>query len=279
LSEAKVSIIVPTVNARYLNYLIDSLQRQESKPLELIVVVKGFDPRYVENLCSGIGFKSVVIEQRVGAFTNALNIGKSEAQGELLIFADDDIIAPSDWVGNYLKLHHLAGQDVACVSGREKYYDLQSRAIKHSPDEKTKVRIYRKLVRPWREKPYRSLELYKHGVYLTNNLDVAVGSAVPYTQCCSFPLRGANMCFKQDAISDLNFPEHPLLKRAPGNEQHLGLQLFLKGYKMIYSPQNPVLHIMHESLSRPHKKAEIKYEFGIMKSLYSELLASKKCAN
>ena len=268
----KVSIIVPSVNEHYLPYLISSLERQTRKPYELIIVAKGFDPKLAEGLCSGLDFKSIVIEQREGAFTQALNIGKSEAKGDLLIFADDDIIAPPEWVETYIMLHEFYGSRVACVSSRERYYDLLTATVKHSPDEKIRVRLYREVIRPWFGTPHRLLGMYKLGVYLTSNLNVAVGKNVPHKQCYSFPLRGANMSFKHDAISNLKFPEHPLLKKAPGNEQHLGLQLFLKGYQMIFSPENPVLHIMHESLSRHQKKTEIKHESEIMRSLYSNLL-------
>jgi len=276
LDFGKVSIIIPTVNEHYLSYIISSLKKQTKKPYELIIISKGFDPKLAEGLCSKLDFKYTVIEQRKGGFTQALNIGKSEAKGNLLIFADDDIIAPPDWVEKYIKLHEFYGSIVACISGREQYYDLSTATIKYSPDEKMRVQLYRKMIRPLFDRPHHLLKMYKLGVYLTNNFDISVGKNIPYKQCFSFPLRGANMSFKQDSISGLKFPEHPLLKRAPGNEQHLGLQLFLKGYQMVYSPENPVLHIMHESLSRPQKKIEITNEFEIMRSLFSKLLQENK---
>jgi hypothetical protein len=80
------------------------------------------------------------------------------------------------------------------------------------------------------------------------------------------------MSFKASYIYDTWFPEHELLRRAPGNEQYFGLQMVLKGLNTIYIPDNPVLHIAREeSLSRSNTD-EIKLETRIMKSLYRKLM-------
>jgi hypothetical protein len=82
------------------------------------------------------------------------------------------------------------------------------------------------------------------------------------------------MSFKASDVHDVWFPEHPLLKRAPGNEQHFALQILLKGLETIYVPSNPVLHIAREeSLSRTRNKKELRLEVEVMKSLYKQLLA------
>ena len=84
------------------------------------------------------------------------------------------------------------------------------------------------------------------------------------------------MSFKHEFIYDAWFPEHPELKRAPGNEQYFSLQIVLKGYDMIYTPSNPILHIMRaESLSRASDTAgknELLYEYLVMKSLFKKVL-------
>ena len=80
------------------------------------------------------------------------------------------------------------------------------------------------------------------------------------------------MSFKTEYIYDIWFPEHPLLKRAPGNEQYFGLQLILKGYDTIYTPNNPVLHIVRESLSRAKYRARLENEMEIMRYLIKSLL-------
>jgi hypothetical protein len=82
------------------------------------------------------------------------------------------------------------------------------------------------------------------------------------------------MSFKASYIYDAWFPEHQLLKRAPGNEQYFGLQIILNGLDTVYIPSNPVLHIAREeSLSRTRNNQELRLEIEIMKSLYKQLLA------
>jgi hypothetical protein len=49
-------------------------------------------------------------------------------------------------------------------------------------------------------------------------LDIAHGPYIPDRECFSLLFRGVNMSFKASDIHDVRFPEHPLLKRAPGNE-------------------------------------------------------------
>jgi hypothetical protein len=80
------------------------------------------------------------------------------------------------------------------------------------------------------------------------------------------------MSFKANFTHDVWFPEHELLKRAPGNEQYFGLQLVLQGFDTIYTPNNPVLHIArNESLSRTRDKAA-NIENNLMRALIKDLL-------
>lgn len=143
-----------------------------------------------------------------------------------------------------------------------------------SYDDSKVNQLYRKLVRPWYERALKSLSLYRYGAYLTQDFSLAIGSKIPNQLCYSLPFRGVNMCFKREAIVDAKFPEHPLLRRCVGNEAYLGLQLHQAGFLMIYTPNNPVLHIIHESISRPNlvNKAEVKSEWEIMRKLYRKLL-------
>jgi glycosyltransferase involved in cell wall biosynthesis len=275
----KISVIIPTIDRcyQYLPYLIKSLSVQSTAPYEVIIVVKKMDLKFIEKMCSGKGFKFTIIDQQMGAFTHALNIGKLAAKGDLIIFTDDDAIAPNDWIEKYIKLHKKFGPTVACVSSRDLLFNLNKRVVMPSYDDSILNHVYRKLVRPLYEHPISLLRQYTQGAYLTDKLNVAVGPMIPKHSCYSLPFRGVNMCFKRDLILDAKFPEHPKIRRGLGCEEYFGLQLFLKGYSMLYVPDNPVLHIIHESLSRPDKskKAEVTCESEIMQSLYCELLGKK----
>ena len=267
----RVSVVVPSKGCEYLKYLLKGLREQIVKPYEVVLVLKECSVKAVEGLCRGYSLPCIVIEQKEGFFTHALNLGKKEARGDITIFTDDDAIPLPKWIKRYIDLH-IMYRDIAGISSRDLYLDLKTISTKPTPDDKVSTKLYRWFIRSWLEQPHPLLKKYRLGVYLTKKLNVAHGPYIPSKTCFSLPFRGVNMSFKTSYIYDVWFPEHELLRRAPGNEQYFGLQLVLKGFDTIYVPSNPVLHIIHQSLSRGNKN-EIRKESRIMKALYAELLA------
>ncbi|MFZ8858651.1 MAG: glycosyltransferase family A protein [Candidatus Caldarchaeales archaeon] len=269
----KASVIIPSKGCTYIKHPLLALRDQTLRPHETVLVVKGCDIKEVKDLCRKAGLSCIVIEQRHGFFTHALNLGKKNATGDLMFFTDDDAIPPPKWIEKYVKLH-LTHPRTAGIASRDIYLDLQKRMLLPIPDDKLPTKLYRWAVRPWLERPHPLLKKYRLGVYLTKNLDIAHGPYIPDRECFSLLFRGVNMSFKASDVYDVWFPEHPLLKRAFGNEQHFALQLLLKGLETIYVPNNPVLHIARgESLSRTRNKKELRLEIEVMKSLYKQLLA------
>jgi len=269
----KVSIVIPSKGCQYLGYTLKSLKGQVVKPYEVILVLKDCEVKRVEAITQGVN--SVVVEQKRGFFAHALNLGKGEARGDIIIFTDDDAILPKGWVKRYLKLHALY-RDAAGIGSRDIYLDLNSIKLSPTPDDKPWVRLFRWTIRPIMDKPHPLLKKYRLGVYITKNFGVAHGPCIPHRTCYSLPLRGANMSFKAECIYDVWFPEHPKLVRAPGNEQYFALQLILKGFDTIYVSDNPVLHIVHESLSRVRNKRELETEIEVMRRLLAKLLGDSK---
>jgi glycosyltransferase involved in cell wall biosynthesis len=268
----KTSIVVPSRGCTYLRYLLRGLRSQSYRFFEVILVLKDCDLKVAEDLCQDYSLNCVIIEQREGYFVHALNLGKSEAKGDITIFTDDDVIPPQKWVERYIKLHTIY-RHIAGVCSRDVYIDLESVKLLHTPDDKPMVRLYRLFIRSWLEQPLPLLRKYRLGVYITKNLNIAHGYGIPNKTCYSLPFRGANMSFKTSFIYDAWFPEHKLLKRAPGNEQYFTLHLILKGFDTVYVSNNPILHIARsESLSRTMYREELKREFEIMRGLYRELL-------
>ena len=268
----KVSIVVPSKGCKYLSYLLTGLRDQSVKPNEVVLVVKECDLRHVEDLCSRNNLPCAIIEQKSGYVTNAMNMGKKEAKGDLIIFTDDDAIPLGKWIERYIKLHTMY-PNIAGISSRDIYLNLENMKIMPTPDDKAITKLYRWAIRPWLERPHPLLSKYRMGVYLTRDLNVAHGPFIPDKECFSLPLRGVNMSFKASCIYDVWFPEHRLLRRAVGFEQYYGLQLVLKGLDTIYVPSNPVLHIAREeSLSRTRDKT-VKAEYYVMKILFKELLS------
>jgi len=272
----KVSIVVPSKNYIYLRYLLRRLSKQTVNPSEIVLVIKDCNAEVIERICSKHSLRCTIIEQKKGFFTHALNIGKKEASGDIIIFTDDDAIPPTRWIEKYTKLYKTCPGNIGGISSRDIHIDINERRVLRTPDDTLHVRLYRWLIRTWYEQPHPLLKRYRLGVYLTKKLNIAHGPYLPYKTCYSLPFRGVNMSFRRELIEDIWFPEHPLLKRAIGNEQYFGLQLILKDYDLIYIPTNPVLHIMHESLSRSLDNSYVKYELNIMKELYKKLLLNSK---
>jgi len=265
----RVSVIIPSKGCQYLEHTLRSLRGQTMKPYEVILVLKDCNIRRVEGLAEGL--TTITIEQKEGFFAHALNMGKREISGNIVVFTDDDVIPPRGWIERYVRLHMLY-RNIAGISSRDIYLDLSCLRLKPTPDDMPWVRVFRWLVRPVVGKPHQLLKKYRLGVYITERFEVAHGPCIPHGTCYSLPLRGANMSFKADYIHDAWFPEHPKLVRAPGNEQYFAIQLILRGFDTIYVPNNPVLHIVRESLSRVRNRREVEAEIEVMKKLFAELL-------
>jgi len=268
----KVSVIVPSKGCKYLSYLIRGLGDQSIKPSELILVIKNCDRNYVEKLCGDLSLSCSIIEQKDGYVTHAMNIGKKEASGDIVIFTDDDAIPPSGWIKRYIKLHRFY-PNIAGICSRDIYLDLKNFKLLPFSDDQIKVKLYKWFVRPFSKRPLPLLKKYEMGIYLTNDLQVAFGPFIPDRTCYSLLFRGVNMSFKTNYVQDFWFLEHPVFKRYFGFEQHFALQLFLKGFDSIYVPNNPVLHIARDdSLSRIRNTEELLRELDVMRLLYKELL-------
>ena len=120
-SSPDTSIIVSTCRSgNSVDILIDSLlQQQGVGPFEIIVVDNSCNPqleREVGNIASSTkGVLSYIPEPKRGLH-NARHRGAAEAASENLIFLDDDVVLPEDWLRSMCG--RLADPDVAMVGGR-----------------------------------------------------------------------------------------------------------------------------------------------------------------
>lgn len=277
MAETKISLIIPSKGCKFLEYALRSLANQSLKPTEVILVLKDCEIKIIERLCSEFNLNFILEEQKKGFVTNALNLGKKIAIGDILIFTDDDIIAPEKWIENYVKL--FLKLRVASISSRDVYYDLQKKKILKTPDDKKHIKMFRYFVRPIIDPPHPLLKRYRLGSYISKRYKFVFGRGIPNKECLSLPFRGVNMAFKKEAVEGINFLENEHFIRGFRCEQHFGIQLILKGYESVYTPKNPVYHIVHESLSRVQTKEEIqklKFEEEIVRKEIMNLLRGEK---
>lgn len=108
-----VSVIIPTYNGRHrLGNVLKSLERQTVKPFEVVLVIDGStdgtDTFLEENRFALPNFR--VNTQANSGRAMVRNNGAKLAGGDILLFIDDDMIAPPDWVKMHLE-HHRAHPD------------------------------------------------------------------------------------------------------------------------------------------------------------------------
>lgn len=280
MKNPKVSVIVPTMGGSYLKFLLESLKNQEISPYEVILVLKDCDINEIKALCKKFKINCKIVEQEEGYFTHALNLGKEAASGDIIIFTDDDAIAPKKWIKRYIELFSKHSKKVGSISSRDVYYDISTGRILRAPDDLIHVRLYRQIIRPILDPPHPLLKKYRLGSYISKRYKFVTGRGIPDKVCYSLPFRGVNMAFRREAIKDISFIEHNGLKRGFRNEQHFGVQLILNGYDSIYYPDNYVYHISRESLSRVDKKLKevLKREEEIVREEIIRLLKGHKIA-
>jgi len=138
----KASVIIPSKGCSYIKHSLLALRVQTLRPHETVLVVKKCNIKEVEDLCRKAGLSCVVIEQRRGFVTHALNLGKKNAKGDLMLFTDDDAIPLSKWIEKYVKLH-LAYPRAADIASRDIYLDLQKMILLPIPDDKPPTKLYR----------------------------------------------------------------------------------------------------------------------------------------
>lgn len=102
----KVSVIVPVYNRlEHLRALCHCLIKQEELPYELIITDDGSSQKvidFIKDLLPQMKFKVKHVYQQDLGFrkTRALNNAVRETEGEILIFCDQDLIFPENYIKN-----------------------------------------------------------------------------------------------------------------------------------------------------------------------------------
>lgn len=107
--EMITSVIIPTYNgAHKVVKALDSLLLQRKAADEIIVVIDGSTDNTKEIIIAkNYPFQRLVIlEQANGGRAKVRNYGARQAQGDLLLFLDDDMVVPNNWVEQHW-LHHV----------------------------------------------------------------------------------------------------------------------------------------------------------------------------
>ncbi len=267
----RVTAVITTLCRDSLRLTLEGLAGQSRKPDE-VLVVHSCDGARLNRLVEGFdrALNVQAVPQRGVGVPGAVNTAIEELEGDLALFIDDDAVPPEGWVRRYAELLWRLGGGYAGASSRDVLFTPGS-ALVSGPDDEPVVRLYRWLLAPLVRRPHPKLRDYRLGVYVDSRYLVAHGPCIPYMRCLSLPFRGANMAFRTDALEELRLPESRAWARGRGYEQYLGAALVLRGYRYAYVPDNPVLHLAHEGVSRGPRD---RLEESLLRCFLHEILGS-----
>lgn len=123
-----VSVIVPTYNgAHKLGGIFESLQNQLFKDFELIIVIDGSTDNTLEviNKYKNNFDKIKIITRPNGGRSKVRNTGAKNADGDLLIYFDDDIRPDPECIKVHIE-HHLIHQDSILTGIIKEVYDVHA---------------------------------------------------------------------------------------------------------------------------------------------------------
>lgn len=111
----KISIIIPAFNAeKTIAKTLESLEKQSNKNFEAIVVNDGSTDA-TEGIAKKFGFVKIINQENLG-ISNARNIGARNANSEIIVFLDSDVVVEKQWVEKILKAFEN-DNNVFCVCG------------------------------------------------------------------------------------------------------------------------------------------------------------------
>lgn len=178
----KLSVIVPVYNRlEHLRALFFCLLKQKVQPYELIITDDGSSQKledFIGDLIPKANFKIKHIYQEDKGFrkTRALNNGVRESEGDVLVFCDQDLIFPED----YLEKIELNSKKGNFLMGRAEYTtseekDIIIRKLEQGIDYKTilefinpqyKLNLLTLYKKDKRRRILKALHLNKRGIKL-----------------------------------------------------------------------------------------------------------------
>jgi glycosyltransferase involved in cell wall biosynthesis len=249
----KISVIIATYKrGNLLNYVLDALTAQTNDDFEVLMVVKPSGDeteQVIESYSKRLKIK--VIIQKQGYFTDALNLGLKNAQGDILVFLDDDAIPFPNLIQSYVlsysmpEIGGVAGDAIPVTLKENKIYPFKDTPSEILP-QKTKNTLARRLNYPLKGLENYFLYISKAGIV---NSNPKVASKASSQVVNSLLAQGANMSISSKVSAGFQFPTSCILGLT--NEQCLGWYLWKKGYQVLFNPEIKVYHIHHgQSLSR-----------------------------
>lgn len=258
MNTPQVTVLIPTYKrAHLLDYVLDGLTKQTYRRFEVLVVAKpsgDTTEATVEKYARKFDVK--LLWQTQGYMLDAVNLGLSNAKGQIVLFLDDDVIPFPNLIQAHVESYRLpniggvAGDVLRASIGDKDLVEFKSKPSDLLPSESRVSSATRIALKLW-NKPLVGQEsclfyISKAGVASMDPRFVDTGSEGVLR---SLLARGANMSVLSEAVVGFRFPTSWILGFT--FEQYLSWYIWKKGYNQIFNPRIKVYHLEHgQSLSR-----------------------------
>lgn len=265
----KVSIVIPTSNRGMdLKRCIDSLVAQTYKNFEIIVADDNSTDgtkELVERYSIKYPVRFVIRKKKGLVF--ARNLGWQIANGDIVTYVDDDIVASPTWLQEIVNTFRLSNK-IGGVAGptiipedKKRYRDLLHFYKKFREESAIHWRLFKKIYENvfLEGKPLDVGRIFRSGAFsLGSNfrgcLTLNEPVEVDYLEAC-------NMSYRRSLIKEVGGFDDQYIETAEWNEPDLCFRMRKLGYKLIFNPKVIVEH--HVSQSGVYKSRTHAYERSI----------------
>lgn len=240
-----VSIVVPTHNRPdRIQSCLRTLLALDYPDYEIVVVDNAPSgpetAQYIQQTYADLPKIRYVREDRVGG-SWARNCGITAARGEILAFADDDIVVDAHWLTEMVKAFTLE-EDVVCVTGLLLPLELETPAQFWIEEFGGFSKGFRRRIFDMKKyHPKTPLHPYSAGQFGT----------------------GACMAFKADFLRQIGGFDIALGPATPargGEDLTLFFEAIIRGHKLVYEPAAIGYHPHHRSYSSLQQQV---YSYGV----------------
>lgn len=238
-----VTIVIPTFKrADILPYLLAALERQTYRSFDVVVVVKpSGDGTEALLTAAKANLKLKMVTQSSGHIVDGYFLGVKESTGDIVAFLDDDAIPANDWLEETVKI--FCGSDVSAVTGDSFPVLLQPDGMQIIQEDELPT-VMSPFEFAWFGRPIKGLEDYKNAVAVSGIVYERGNNAYWRKHgCIKALLRGPSMAISGEVLRRIALPGEWILGCAW--EMVLGWHIWKRGYKLIFSPDVKVYHIVH----------------------------------
>ena len=264
----RVTVVVPTCDRpELLRRSLETLLSQDYPDYEILIVDNAPRRPATAELVAGYAASKVRIryatEPRRGV-AHARNRGLAEARGELVAFADDDVLVDRGWLAALVA--GFADERVTGVTGLVMACELETPA-------QIWIEQYGGFGKGFARRRFDRAGFETQQAGGPDRVEVAPGSLYPYTP--GLFGSGANMAFRTDVLRRLGGFDPLLGSRGlvrGGEDIDALLRLVLDGGAIVYEPAAIVWH-RHRRETRALRQTMYRYGVGISAVMTKTLLA------